>query len=74
MGSRKQDFHAFLADVEASGRFPKVTIPPPQHGKIATISGELSSRKDHDAIVEMARQHGFLLLAQGLVIPCQRGG
>ncbi len=72
MPSPQQSFQAFLAEAESSARFPNVKISPPEHrGNIATISGEVSSRQDHDDIVEMARQHGFHLFAQQLFIPCQ---
>ena len=73
MTSRKQEFDVFLAAVAKTARFPKAKIEPPEHGgNIATISGEVACRQDHEDIVEMARQHGFHLFAQELFVPCKR--
>ena len=69
---RAQQFAAFRAAVGTSGRYPKADLQPPADGgNVASISGEVSSQADHAAIVELARQHGFQLLADGLVIPCR---
>jgi hypothetical protein len=65
-------FQIFLSQVERSGRFPKAILEPPEHGEnIATISGEVQSKQDHIDIVEMARQHGYHLLARKLFIPIE---
>jgi hypothetical protein len=73
MSTRKQ-FETFLELVETSGRFPKTQIIPPENGdNLIAFTGEVSSRRDHDDIVEMARQHGFHLFAQEVFIPCKAG-
>ena len=60
-----------MEEVDKSERFPKAKLTPPEHGgNIASISGAVGSYSEHDEIVEMARQKGFLLLAQNLFIPC----
>jgi hypothetical protein len=70
MSSHRQQFQAFLDEVAKSGRFLKAKIEPPEPGEnIAMISGEVSSHREREEIIEIARQHGFLLLAQELFIP-----
>lgn len=69
MANRKQNWQAFVHQVEATRRFPNAILSPPEYGgNIASVSGEVSSTDDHDEIVEMARRKGFFLLAQNLLV------
>jgi hypothetical protein len=70
MGADKREFGKFVEAVEQSGRYPKAILKlPDSGGNMATINGEVASHADHDAITELARQHGFHLFAQELFIP-----
>ena len=71
MSSYKKAFAGLVEAVEKSGRYPKAKLALPQAGdNMATLTGEVASHADHDAITELARQHGFHLFAQQLFIPC----
>jgi len=72
MPPTKKQFQEFLIEVAESKRFPDAVLEPPVPGEnIAIITGQVSSRQDHEAIVEIARQHGFHLFARDLFIPCE---
>jgi hypothetical protein len=64
----KKQFNAFMSAIAVSGRFSKATISQPD-GNILIVSGEISSRQGLEDLIELARQHGFILLAQELFIP-----
>ena len=71
MTNRNNQWDVFIKEINNSGRFKNALLTPPDHGEnIASISGEVESSSAHDDIVAMAKQRGFLLIAQNLSIPC----
>jgi len=73
MATKKEKWSEFIEEIDKSERFLKVQLTPPEHGgNIATISGEVDSSSEHDEIAEMAKQKGFLLFTQNLLVPCNQ--
>lgn len=69
MAGNIEYWKAFIQQVEATGRFPKAILTPPDYdGNVAYISGEVTSADAHNEIVEMARRKGFVLMAENLLV------
>jgi hypothetical protein len=68
---RQRQFRLLIEAVRATGNYPEVRIELcDEILNAVTVTGEVSSEAANDELTEMARQHGFIALAENLSIPC----
>ena len=69
--TRQKQLQRLLAAVQATGNYPKARIQLcDEILNAVTVTGEVPSDAANDKLTELARQHGFLALAEDLSIPC----
>lgn len=68
---RQKQFRLLIAVVQATGNYPKTRVELcDEILNAVTVTGEVPSEAANDELTELARQHGFIALAQDLFIPC----
>ncbi|MDP7113120.1 MAG: hypothetical protein QGH45_14200 [Myxococcota bacterium] len=69
--TRHEQFRLLTAAVRAIGNYPKTKIELcDEILNAVTVTGEVPSEAANEELTELARQHGFLALAEDLFIPC----
>jgi hypothetical protein len=68
---RKKQFQALVAALQATGCYPLAKIELCNEiTNAVTVTGEVPSEAANEALNELARQHGFIALAEDLFVRC----